>query len=610
MTGNTHGNTSDRIWQMSEKIRKNLSDIPLDDYASILNIADRMVKNKKIVSDSKKIAVLGTHSIQMIVKVLDAMLMEAGLPMRFYEGEYNGLAMDILDSHSAFYSFRPDIVILLPSYTDIKEYPNMMADEERVREMARSASAFFQKLYSAIHAQLPNAHIFCSNLIEPYARPLGNLEGNVFYSQSCFVSLVNLEWIIYKPDYVTILDMRGLAERIGLDSWYDSTLWFLSKQGFSLKYIGAYCNLMKQQILALSGRIKKCLVIDLDNTIWGGAVGDTGYNGIVLEPNDPEGEAFLAFQRYICQLKERGVILAVCSKNDEQNAKEPFEKNPYMLLKSEDISCFVANWDDKVSNISRIAEELNIGTDSMVFFDDNPTERALVRRFLPEVEVVEVPEDPALYVNALDSAQAFDWIQITKEDIGRTDTYVADKKREDLKLDFSSYDEYLAQLQMCGRFCEVDAETVSRFTQLLNKTNQFNLTTNRYSEAQIQAMADSDEYGLYATALKDAFSDYGIIACVILLFDNEICRITDWCMSCRVLKKDIENFTMKKIIEICSQRGCGQIAGKYLPTKKNQMVKNLYAELGFEACGNGQFILTKEQFWEAKTKSFIKEETR
>jgi FkbH-like protein len=323
-------------------------------------------------------------------------------------------------------------------------------------------------------------------------------------------------------------------------------------------------------------------VLDLDNTLWGGVIGDDGIEGINIDPNNAIGEAFLAFQGFVKTLKDRGVILAVCSKNEDNAAREPFEKLKNMILKIDDIACFAANWNDKASNIKHIAAKLNIGTDSLVFFDDNPAERQLVRQFLPEVEVIEVPSDPALYVRALNEAMCFEWAQLSSEDILRSDTYIKDIKRSELEQTAGDYDTYLRSLEMKARIINVSNTELARFTQLINKSNQYNLRTKRYTEAAITAMMKNvDEYALICIDFEDKFGNYGIISSIIMQRIKDIAFIDTWVMSCRVLKRGIENVVLEAMYNAASIWGSEWIVGEYLPTKKNKLVANLYSELGF-----------------------------
>lgn len=600
--------------EMLKTLKKDFLCTDIDDFMTLLNLSSKIKKYRNDCEQNLRVAVIGTSSIQMIVSVLDAMLYCDGIECDFYEGEYNGIALDVFDENSVLYKFNPKIVVMLPDIYSISNYPQILDNDEQVKQFVEMETENYIKSFQTIHTVLPDANILCSNIPIGNKAPLGNMEANYMFSNSCFISWVNQELVRKKPNYVTYIDIHGLSEQIGSLEWYDPVSYYMSKQGFNLKYIGNYCNLIRKQVRALCGNVRKCLVLDLDNTIWGGAVGDVGFDGILLEPNDPEGEAFLAFQKYIIELKNRGVIIAVCSKNERDIAMEPFEKNPYMVLRKEDISCFVANWDDKVSNIRLIAQTLNIGTDSMVFFDDNPTERDLVRKYLPEVDVIEVPEDPAMYIRALDISRPFEWIQLTKEDLNRTKTYVDGQKREQLRLNYADYDDYLKGLDMVASFNVVNDKNMDRFVQLLNKTNQFNLMTNRYGEAQITEMRNNKDYGLYTVSLKDCFSNYGIIACLIVFFKENECHIMDWCMSCRVLKKGVENYILSQLIDICKERKVCKISGSYRRSKKNNMVSDLYNRLGFmEKNGNDDayksFYIEEVNYDMAKTFSFIREDS-
>jgi FkbH-like protein len=330
------------------------------------------------------------------------------------------------------------------------------------------------------------------------------------------------------------------------------------------------------------GNTRKCLVLDLDNTLWGGVVGDDGWEGIQLDPNNAVGEAYRAFQSYCLALRKRGVILAICSKNDEMTAKEPFEKNENMILSLNDVSCFVANWENKADNLRKIANELNIGIDSLVFFDDNPAEREIVKQFVPEVHVVDVPADPAFYVLQMEKEQPFEWLQITKEDLERTDSYSGNAKRQQLQESFVDYNEYLKALDMRGEVSRVRQSDVARFTQLINKSNQFNLRTIRYSESDVQQMISDDTVCCLYGKLSDCYSNYGIISCVILRKEDDVCFIDTWVMSCRVLKRGVENMMFEAVLKAAKKMQCSSIRAEYIKTKKNKLVESFYETLGFE----------------------------
>lgn len=583
-----------------EEYKKQIQNIGLSDYAGLLNMGRKW---KKI--DTKKpfdtsIGVIGSASLQLTVSVLRVLLCMHGIYANIYEGEYNGISMDVFDEDSPLYKFNPSYVIVIPDYRDIFfQSPQILADFAEIEGAVKTVVEYYVKICNKIHNKLPGCQILLSNFVEPIEDSLGNLEANYLFSQSQFYRLVNLELIKQRKIFMTIVDIEKLASCIGKNEWFDESSYFLHKSGFALENIGFFCDAFARQFEAFMGKSRKCIVLDLDNTLWGGVVGDLGYDGIMIDPNDAEGEAYLHFQRYLLSLKNRGVILAVCSKNEGKNAKEPFEKNEKMVLKLTDISSFIANWNDKVSNIRIIANELNIGLDSIVFFDDNPTERELVKEFLPEVKVIDVPDDPAYYVRALDQSFCFEWNQITKEDISRIQSYSDNKARTELFTSCENYNEFLKKLEMQVIWGKATDATLPRFCQLTNKSNQFNLRTCRYSEAEIEEMQASDTYELYTVSLKDKFSNYGVIACVVLRFEGDDCLIENWVMSCRVLKKTVENYTAYKIIETSKKRGSKKIRAEFIQSKKNRMVSDLYDRLGFERVATSEtsreYVLRESQ---------------
>ena len=425
-----------------DEYKRKVSEIRIDDYSALLNIGRKWKKIEVYDVPKIKIAIIGSSSIQLLTSVLRALLTRYDLYADIYEGEYNGILMDVFDNTSKLYSFEPEYIVILPDYRDIEAYcPPMLADTESVNRSVNDAYEQYARIFERIHENLPQTQVLIANFVTPIFEPLGSLSSNYGFSKRSFYRQVNNALTNNRPPFVFVLDVEELAEYLGKRSFINESAYYLNKSGFDLQYIGYYCDLIARQFEAFAGKARKCLVLDLDNTLWGGVVGDLGYDGVLLDPNDAEGEAYLAFQRYIVELKNRGIIISICSKNDEVNAKEPFEKNENMVLKLSDISAFYANWDDKATNIKRISNELNIGTDSMVFFDDNPTERELINEFLPEVKVINVPEDPALYTRALDREFVFEWTQLTKEDIGRIETYANNRARNALMETCIDYDD-------------------------------------------------------------------------------------------------------------------------------------------------------------------------
>ena len=555
----------------------------MKDFAQTVKMARRYIKswNKAEHPEVLRIAVLGSASIQHYVMILRYLLHEEGIEAEVYEGEYNGIAMDVFDADSALYQFNPEIVIILPHDADIRRYPLPMDGEQEIAELVQEYVGFYTNAWKTI-AEKCDCRILQANFIIPPEHVLGNLERGVSSSKTSFLQQVNEELYHTAPENVTIADVELLAQYIGKYQYFDYASYFLSKIPCRLDFLPEVCGLFVRLIAAMKGHVRKCLVLDLDNTLWGGVVGDDGWDGIQLDPNEGSGEAYRYFQQYVLSLKQRGVILAVCSKNDEDKAKEPFEKHPHMLLRLEDISCFVANWEDKASNLQTIADRLNIGVDSLVFFDDNPAEREIVRLHLPQVHVVDVPEDPALYVVTLDREAPFEWLQLTKEDLLRSESYVRNQQRESMQRQFVDYNEYLQALEMRGSAHRVGDKEIPRFSQLLNKSNQFNLRTQRYTEDEICTMQKDKNVCCLCGELSDKFSTYGIISCVILKKTEEQTFIDSWVMSCRVLKRGVEYMMFRQIIAESKAVGCREIVAEYISTPKNGMVKNFYEGLGFD----------------------------
>ena len=585
--------------KIKDEFRKtNISDAVK--YIKLARLAEKHAIYNKTTEKSVKIAFVGTNSIQFICKVLKLFLfIKHGIYADIYEGDYAGITNAVLDETSGLYGFSPDVVIMIPDISDIKEFPPLFADSAETETALEVNVGFYTGLWEKLLRT--GAHILQANFIAPPINQLGNLEGNYSFSKVSFIQALNLKLIQKKKNNVTFLDFNALASNLGKLKWFDYKSYFLYKQGFNLDFLGNVCELICIQVIALLGITKKCLVLDLDNTLWGGAVGDCGFEGIQLDPQDPLGEAYRFFQNYILELKNRGVIIAVCSKNDIETAKEPFVKNKNMLLKLDDISCFIANWNDKATNILRIAEELNIATDSMVFFDDNPAEREIVKNNLPEVMVIDVPYDPADYASVLNSAYAFDWIQITEEDLGRTSSYIIDEIRRKLERKFIDYNEYLQTLAMSADIGFLDKKRIPRFTQLINKTNQFNLRTKRYSESKIAELMNRSEYRLIYVELSDKFSDYGLISCVILKAEEMECFIDTWLMSCRVFKRGVEDLVFNFIVKTVKSLNCSKIIGEYIPTLKNAMVKDFYLELGFKRVEINSYVFRNLETNEKKT---------
>jgi FkbH-like protein len=501
----------------------------------------------------------GSQSMQHFSSVLQYLLNERGIPAVVRSGEYGSFRSEIIEKNSELYDFAPDYVIILPYHTD---YLDIHA-------------------WQSLWAKLQGVTVIQANYVTPITDTYGKYADNFAESDRRRLELLNLDLCKNRPNNVIIADIDNLSAQIGKRQWFDTVAYRMNKSGFAMKLIPEVADFIAGIIAVSLGKTRKCLVLDLDNTLWGGVAGEEG--GITLDPNEAKGEAFRVFQSYILALKNRGIILAVASKNDEQTAKSPFTENPNMVLKLDDIAVFKANWNDKATNIREIAAELNIGTDALAFFDDNPAEREIIKKLLPEVLTVDVPKDPSQYVRALYDSGAFDIISLSTEDLSRAESYTNNAKRDNLQTSFADYDEYLKSLEMAAK---INREITPRFAQLINKSNQFNLRTRRYTDAEIAEMSRDGKHTLLSVEFRDKFDYYGIICCVILEQRGHSLFIDTWVMSCRVLKRGIENLIFNAILVTAKSLGTSEITGEYLPTAKNTLVKNLLDNYGFEITQN------------------------
>jgi FkbH-like protein len=529
-----------------------------------------------------RLGVLGSSTLTHLLPAIRVAGLRRGIWVDTYEADYGQYLQELSDPDSDLHAFKPTAVLLaLDAY-------HLTAGVTAGMDQATADAALEQtKTHIRETWKLARDAFKCpivQQAVLPVHLPiLGLNEHRLPGSRSRFVTRLNEALrTMAEADGVDILAVDDRAARDGVRAWHDSALWHRSKQEVAPTAGPLYGDLVGRWLAAKQGRSFKCLVLDLDNTVWGGTIGDDGMEGIAIGQGSALGEAYTAFQDYCRELTRRGIILAVCSKNDEANAVEPFEKHPEMVLRRGDIASFVANWSDKAGNIRAIAEELNIGLDSLVFIDDNPFERNLVRQELPMVAVPEVSDDPVGYPVALSDAGYFEGLSVTDEDRERTGQYQGNKARDALKDSATDLPAYLRGLEMNLIAKPFDRVGLQRIVQLINKSNQFNLTTRRYTDDDIIAvMADPHAFGLQLRLL-DRFGDNGVIAIVIgRLLDSRDLLIDTWLMSCRVLGRQVEPTTLNLIAEQAQKLGAKRVVGEYIPTKKNGMVKDHYARLGF-----------------------------
>lgn len=555
--------------------------------------------------DGTRFALLGDCATQLLATAIRGYALEMNLPLRVFEADYDQIDAQLMDTGSEFYAFAPETVLLYRCTEKLYE--------RFVRTPLDARAAFAETEIEKIRAEWARVqHGTKADILFFAFLPMDDgvfgsyalREGSAFPYQ-----LLKLNYLLAEAareaGNVRLIDLEPIRAHMGYDAFHDPKLYAIAKMPISTQALPAVASRVVDAILARKGRFHKCAIVDLDNTLWGGVIGDDGLEGIQIGELG-QGHAFTEFQTWLKELKNRGVMLAVCSKNDEANAKEPFLRHPEMVLKLDDFSAFVANWEDKASNIRRIQKELNIGLDSMVFFDDNPFERNLVRTMLPEVEVPELPEDPAEYTAFARMQNLFDTNSYSDEDRVRTERYLAEKSRTELSAGIDNYDDYLKALGMKAVCAPFDAFHIPRIAQLTQRSNQFNLRTVRYSEQEIEEIAANPRYVTRYYTLRDRFGEHGLIAVVILEKRENELFVNEWLMSCRVLKRGMEQFIADSILRAAREAGVARVVGEYIPTPKNAMVKDLYASMGFRPLGDGLYEARMDDYQNHQT--FITEE--
>lgn len=568
------------------------------DYRRLLREAKQAVTRQH--DHSVNIALLSDAATQQFVPILKALLSENGYRAEFYEAPFDAMELEALNPNSGLYAFMPDFVLLINSTQALRAryYEHGMGSElERI-----------ERIWDTLAAQCKGRIIQC-NLTLPYERPFGQFDlklRNSLYSETQQLNS-QIAQLASTRSGVLICDLEGVASSVGRRNWFDDRLWDMSKTFCNLDHLPFAAQAMVDLILAARGKVVKCVVLDLDNTLWGGVVGDAGPHGVEIAAHG-DGEAFYRFQKFLVTLKNRGILLAVCSKNELANALAPFEQNTEMVLKRDDITVFVANWGNKADNIRTIRDTLDIGFDSMLFLDDNAFERNLVRSFLPDVIVPELPEDPAEYVRAVSELNLFETTSFSAEDLARSALYKQEAERRETQNRYTDITDYLKALEMRISVRRFETSQIGRISQLFLRSNQFNLTTNRHSEAECTAMMLDQEGCLPLTAsLRDRFGEYGLISIVVARPEGDTLRISDWLMSCRVLGRGVEQYLMNQIVSTAKQKQLARITGQYIPTSKNGMVKDFWAQFGFESADGRNWTLMTAQF-QPKT-SFIAEES-
>jgi FkbH-like protein len=534
---------------------------------------------------SIRIAILGGSTTAEVKSMLELFLLAQGIQPTFYESGYDRYCEDVLFENPDLWNFKPDVVFIHTTWRNVPQFPELLETETEVEQRIRREMARFESLWAKVHDGL-GALIIQNNFDLPSPRPLGNLEASESFGRVNFLLRLNTEFARYARSHPGFLinDILYLSAQVGLANWFGRSYWYNFRMALSPTATVALARNVAATVKSIYGKSRKCLVLDLDNTLWGGVVGDDGLENIILGRDHPVGEAFLDFQRYVKDLQRRGIILAACSKNDSESAKEGF-LHPDSVLKLEDFSAFKANWNPKPENIREIAAELNIGLDAIVFVDDNPAERALVADQLPEVAVPEVGSDVSLFAEILEHEGYFEVHKVVQDDLNRSAYYTSNAQRVTSQSGFGNYGEFLASLNMTAEIGPFPPVYLERITQLVNKTNQFNLTTRRFTSAELEAMAQDPDFMTLYGRLADKFGDNGLVSVMIGRVVDDTLEINLWLMSCRVLKREMEFAMFDALVEQCRVRGIRKIVGVYIPSKKNNMVAGHYASLGFSPMG-------------------------
>lgn len=558
---------------------------------------------KKDMEDLKecRVAILGNCSTQHLATALKGFGYKENYNLNIFDSDYNQIDSQIMDDESELYKHNPEFVLIYMATEKLYEQfcdMNLESRAEFADLILQKISNYWETLNSKI-----KTNIIQFNFIEIDDRIFGNYANktpNSFIYQLRKLNF-NLMELSANTKNAFIVDLSTIQNCYGREKIYDDKLYYIAKMPLSTNILPEIAKQVIDVIKTLHGKLKKCVILDLDNTLWGGVIGDDGLKSIQIGELGL-GHAFSEFQMWLKELKNRGILLAICSKNNEDTAKEPFEKHPEMVLRLDDISMFVANWENKASNIKNIQATLNIGMDSMVFIDDNPFERNLVRGMIPDITVPELPEDPALYLSYLKSLNLFETASYSENDKDRTKQYQAQAQRVTLQNSFENFEEYLKSLEMVATVHEFEDFEIPRISQLTQRSNQFNLRTIRYTEAEIEEICKDDKYITLSFSLKDKFGDYGLISVIIMeKMDEKTLFLNTWLMSCRVLKRGMEEFIINKVIETAKEKRFEKVIGEYIKTPKNSMVENIYSKLGFTDLGDGKFETIVSRFENNKT---------
>lgn len=519
---------------------------------------------------TRRVALLGTFTTHTLLAPLRIGALRLGLDLDVWEADFDQLRAQILDPGSALYAHQPEVVILATTWRDVQRRPVV----EQVAEWELMWNALLERT---------GAQVLQHTFDRPPYDPDGHLQARDPGSIRRLAADLNAALADRAPPRVSLVDYEQAVFRSGAETWADNRQWHWAKEAVRPAVAPWLVEEYLAVLRAWSGQTKKVLVLDLDNTMWGGIVGEVGVEGLAVGPPSVEGEAHQALQRYAKGLAARGILLAVCSKNNLDDARAPFEQLPDMILQFGDFVSFDASWGPKPQRVRQMAKMLNLGLDSFVFVDDNPAERAFMRREAPEVLTIPLPDDPAGYVQAVDRARAFEVLAVSTEDRARTELYKVERAREDVRMAAPDAESYYRSLEMVASIAPFLPADQARVVQLAARSNQFNLTTWRLSAQEVAALAESPAHECRTFRIRDRFGDYGLVLVLVTEVTGDELDVKAFFMSCRVIARSVEQLALAELDAIAIARGCRFIRGRYLPTKKNrELVSDLYRKLGFE----------------------------
>jgi len=549
-------------------------------------IGKKLKLKRRLLSDGtkrikKRVAILGGSTTNDIKLCMELFLLNQGIEPEFYESGYNQYYQEAMFPSEELRAFHPDVIYIHTTNRNITSYPLLTYEADVVKRMIETEADKFRGMWDNL-TEIFHCPIIQNNFEMPAYRLLGNKDASDFHGRHNFLHELNSRFYEYaqKHEGFYICDLEYIAADYGLSRWHDLHNWYMYKYAMALHAIPSLAFNVANIIKSIFGKNKKGYVLDLDNTLWGGIIGDDGVENIELGPEEAVGQAYLEFQKYLKEQTQLGTILNVDSKNEEENALAGLN-HPDGVLKTDDMVVIKANWESKDRNFVQIAEELNLLPESLVFVDDNPAERHIVSEQLQGVSAPDIGSVQD-YIKTLDRSGFFEVTVLSADDLKRNQMYKENAQRAQQKAKFEDYTDYLLSLDMKAEIQPFKPLYMARIAQLTNKSNQFNLTTRRYTQEEIEEISEKPDYISLYGKLEDRFGDNGVVSVVIGKMDDTVCHIELWLMSCRVLKRDMEYAMMDTLVRICREKGIDVIKGYYYPTVKNKMVRDFYAKQGLE----------------------------